>query len=510
MRVIIPMSGRGARFREAGYTTPKPLIEVDGRPIIAHLLEQFPADWPKVFVCNRDHVAQTPIRSVLERLAPGCTVIGIEPHDKGPVHAVLQAAEVLPDEEPCLVNYCDFSFSWDPARFEAFTRRTGCDGAVVGYTGYHPEYLRPTLYAYCRHEDGRLLEIKEKGHFTGDRTSELASSGTYYFKSGALLRHYFARLMAEGPLLNGEGYVSLVFQHLLRDGLHVRVFEIPWFLQWGTPEDLHDYDYWSRTFSGYYRQARKPLPMQLLMPMAGQGTRFGAGLPKFLRPMGGRPMFQAAIDRLPATTSQTLVVRSEHVERVKAAAPGARIVSLPSATDGQAVTCARAADALELSKPVLVSSCDHGLVWDDARWGEAQAGDSDVVVFGQRHYPGADVTPNAFAYIATDGDRITRVSVKEPLSRSPRRDLLLTGTFYFRSAALLMDLIAELRAKDLRVNGELYVDSVVNLAVGRGLQVRAFETDGYLCWGTPEAVREFNWWHDWFNGRTAPRSVVGA
>jgi bifunctional N-acetylglucosamine-1-phosphate-uridyltransferase/glucosamine-1-phosphate-acetyltransferase GlmU-like protein len=216
-------------------------------------------------------------------------------------------------------------------------------------------------------------------------------------------------------------------------------------------------------------------------------------------------MFQAALERLPRTDTQTFVVRSEHAERVRAEVPGAAVVSLSAPTDGQAVTCAMAASALDPERPVLVSSCDHGLVWDDAAWQRALEGGADLIVFGQRHFPGAEITPKAFAYIAAEGDRVTRVSVKEPLSSQPRRDLLLVGTFYFRTAALLGDLIAELRASDLRVNGELYLDSVVNLAVARGLQVRAFETDGYLCWGTPEALREFNYWHDWFTGRAAPR-----
>ena len=54
------------------------------------------------------------------------------------------------------------------------------------------------------------------------------------------------------------------------------------------------------------------------------------------------------------------------------------------------------------------------------------------------------------------------------------------------------------------MNGELYLDSVVNLAIERGLDARAFSCDGYLCWGTPEAVLEFDYWHGWFSGKAAP------
>ena len=88
--------------------------------------------------------------------------------------------------------------------------------------------------------------------------------------------------------------------------------------------------------------------------------------------------------------------------------------------------------------------------------------------------------------------------MKVPLSASPRKDLLLVGTFYFRSPALLEEMIEELERRDIRVNGELYLDSVINLCVERGLDVRVFESDGYLCWGTPEALAEFTYWHRFF------------
>jgi NDP-sugar pyrophosphorylase family protein len=52
MQIIIPMSGFGERFRAEGYTLPKPLIEVEGKPVIAHVVDLFPGDHDFIFVCN--------------------------------------------------------------------------------------------------------------------------------------------------------------------------------------------------------------------------------------------------------------------------------------------------------------------------------------------------------------------------------------------------------------------------------------------------------------------------
>lgn len=508
MHVVIPMAGTGRRFREAGFDLPKPLIPVGGRPMIERLLGAFPDDWPKTFVANEDDLGRTGLADELVRLAPSARVIGIPVHREGPVRTLLAGLEVAPDlfpeNAPVLVNYCDFGFRWDPDAFAAWTERTRCDGAILCYSGFHPEYLRPTMYAYCRVEGDRVLEVREKGHFTPDRTREPASSGSYWFRTGALARDALARYDASGPKIGGEGYVSLIFNTLIADGRDVRSYPIPWFLQWGTPQDLADHEAWARAFARFpTRDPAAPVPAdapQLLMPMAGRGSRFSGEAPKPLRPILGRPMFQAAIDHLPATRGRVLVVRDDFKEDVRAASPDATSVTLDHVTEGQAITCLHGAAALDPDRPVLVSNCDHGLTWDPGAWADLLEDGPDVVVWGIRGFPGADRTPNAFAYLSAEGDRATGMSCKVPLSDRPRDDLLLLGTFWFRRPDIMVDAVRELVRRDRRVNGEFYLDCVVEPCLDAGLDVRVFAADGWLCWGTPDAVAEFDWWHRWFTG----------
>ena len=94
-----------------------------------------------------------------------------------------------------------------------------------------------------------MLEIQEKRPFTDQRMREFASAGTYYFRSGALLKHYFRRAVERGLETNGEFYASMPFNLMVEDGLDVFVWELEHFLQWGTPEDLEEYQAWSRYFS---------------------------------------------------------------------------------------------------------------------------------------------------------------------------------------------------------------------------------------------------------------------
>ena len=103
-------------------------------------------------------------------------------------------------------------------------------------------------YAFCKEENKVLIQIKEKEPFTTNKIDEYASNGTYYFKSGNILKKYFKEAMDVGLSLNGEYYVSLVYNLLVRDGLKVGIFEIQKMLQWGTPYDLEVFQSWFKYF----------------------------------------------------------------------------------------------------------------------------------------------------------------------------------------------------------------------------------------------------------------------
>lgn len=250
MNIIIPMSGIGKRFLEAGYTDPKPLIPVEGKPIIQHVVERFDTENDTfIFVCNEPHLRDTPMRSVLERIVKNKTIVAVPQEKYGPVWATLQASHLIQDDEAYVVNYCDFSWRWDYNDFKKMMLDTRCDGSVISYKGFHPHLLGPNTYASMRATpDHRMIEIREKYSFTPNKMDCYQSSGTYYFSKGSYIKKYFRQLMNKKIDLNGEYYVSLVYNELKTDGLDIFIYEIPYFLQWGTPADLKEYLYWSNYF----------------------------------------------------------------------------------------------------------------------------------------------------------------------------------------------------------------------------------------------------------------------
>ncbi len=243
------MSGIGKRFLDAGYSDPKPLIKTHGKPIIEYVINLFSPEDDYIFICNEDHIKDTDMKSVLEGLKPNSKIISIPSHKLGPVYAVMQAKEFIDDTKPSIVCYCDFNQVWDYKKFQQLVGKDDSDGAIPCYIGFHPHLKGPNKYACCKVDsENHLLEIKEKHSYTENKMDSYNSSGMYYFKSGNMLKKYFQKQLDQGETLNGEHYVSLVYNLLIEDKLKVLVTDVEKFCQWGTPEDLEEYNYWSSYF----------------------------------------------------------------------------------------------------------------------------------------------------------------------------------------------------------------------------------------------------------------------
>lgn len=511
MQIVIPLSGQGSRFKAAGYSDLKPLIKVDGMPMVEHVVRMFPGESRFVFICNEEHLATTGLRATLESLVPEAVIVPIAPHKLGPVHAVLQAQEHIRDDEPTLVNYCDFSVAWNYEDFKKTMAETQPAGCVVAYKGFHPHSLGPNHYAYMREQDGKMLEIQEKQAFTSNKLEEFASCGTYYFESGQTCKHYFAKAMEENLNTNGEFYCSMPYNLIVKDGKTVTIYELDHFLQWGTPEDLEEYVNWS-TYFAYYTQWESslfPSSGTNLIPMAGAGERFsreGYADPKPLIPIGGKPMVEQSLKTLPAAQNWICAVRTEHLENpslepaLKGKSRKLQIIRVDRLTEGQASTCLLARDQIDPEEPLLIAPCDAAMIYDEERYASLTSSqDVDCLVWTFRNHPHANRNPKQYGWAGANAEgKIERVTCKSPLSETPQRDPGIIGTFWFRKARFFLEAADELIRQNRRVNNEFYVDTAIEVLVEQGRSAFIFDVKHYICFGTPDDVRTYQYWERYF------------
>jgi NDP-sugar pyrophosphorylase family protein len=519
--LIIPMSGLGQRFVDAGYKDPKPLIEVDGKPIIQHVVELFPGTKNIKFICNAQHLKETNMHEILKKIDNDCEIYEVPVEGReGPVHAVSLIFDKIEDDKEVIISYCDYGTYWDYNAFLKDTRSRNADGAIACYRGFHPHMLGTDNYAFLKEDlvgSRWMSAIQEKQPFTNDKMSEYASNGTYYFKSGALMKKYFQLLMDKKIKVNNEYYVSMVYNLLVEENLKVNIFEIEHMLQWGTPYDLEVYKDWSEYFQNITKEQPKyfdKLDTTLILPMAGAGSRFskkGYEKPKPFLDVNGYPMIVQAVNCLPETKNKVFICLDEHVKKyniqelLKENYNNASIFTIDKITEGQACTCEIGLinSKLNLDKPILISACDNSVYYDKEKYQKMLEDETiDVIVWTFRNNPTSRNNPNMYAWLETDSnDYVMNVSCKkfDEKKHNLKTSHVIIGTMFFRKASYFMDGLHNNYQENIRSNGEFYVDDIINQNIKNGLRVKVFEVMNYICWGTPDDYETYLYWLRFFD-----------
>jgi dTDP-glucose pyrophosphorylase len=229
MNVLIPMAGAGSRFAQAGYTFPKPLIEVNGKPMIQVVVENLNVDAHFIFLVQKDHYEKYNLKQLLNLIAPGCDIVQVDGITEGAACTTLLAKEFIDNDQPLLMANSDQFAEWNSNEcLYAFTADT-VDGGIVTFEATHPKWSFAKLG-----DDGFVSEVAEKNPI-----SNIATVGIYYWKKGSDYVKYTEQMIEKNIRTNNEFYVCPVFNEAIGDGKKIRVKNIDRMWGLGTPEDLN-------------------------------------------------------------------------------------------------------------------------------------------------------------------------------------------------------------------------------------------------------------------------------
>jgi len=222
-------------------------------------------------------------------------------------------------------------------------------------------------------------------------------------------------------------------------------------------------------------------------------------------------MVVQATSDLPATDRHVFVLRRDMPgfnaidTTLRANFLSVQTIVLDAPTDGQARTALLGWQAIPTASqadgPLTIAACDNGALYCSENLQQLLDDPAtDVIVWVARGYPNAARHPRMYGWVvcAEGSDRVTGVSVKTPLA-DPARDPIITGTFTFRRGDDFARAVERMIARKAMINGEYYIDTCIEDAIALGMNVRIFEIDRYLCWGTPNDLRTFEYWQSCFH-----------
>jgi dTDP-glucose pyrophosphorylase len=231
LNVLIPMAGAGSRFEKAGYFFPKPLIEVNGKPMIQVVIENLNLDANFIYVVQKTHREKYNLDTLLNLLTPNCKIIEVDGLTEGAACTALLAKEYINNDNPLFFANSDQFVEWDSNEFMYKMQETNSDGGIVTFTATHPKWSFAKV-----NSNGLVTEVAEKNPI-----SNTATVGYYYWKRGSDFVKYAEEMIEQNIRVNNEFYVCPVYNNAIKGGLIVRTFDVPKMWGLGTPEDLNYY-----------------------------------------------------------------------------------------------------------------------------------------------------------------------------------------------------------------------------------------------------------------------------
>jgi HAD superfamily hydrolase (TIGR01509 family) len=229
MNVLIPMAGAGTRFQQAGYTFPKPLIDVNGKPMIQVVVDNLNIDATFIYVVQKEHRIKYNLDTLLSLITPGCKIVEVGELTEGAACTTLLAKEWIDNDHQLVMANSDQFIEWDSNEFLYKMIEQNLDGGILSFTATHPKWSFAKI-----DEFGYVTEVAEKNPI-----SDIATVGVYYWSKGSDYVKYAEKMIEKNIRTNNEFYVCPVFNEAIADGKKIKTFNIEKMWGLGTPEDLN-------------------------------------------------------------------------------------------------------------------------------------------------------------------------------------------------------------------------------------------------------------------------------
>ena len=230
MKILIPMAGAGSRFAKEGYTFPKPLIDVMGKPMIQVVVENLDFDCEYIFLVRREHIEKYEgILDTLQRITNGrCSYVQVDELTEGAACTALLAKDLINVEESLLIANSDQFIEYQPKNFESLKNLTDVDSIVFTFNAVHPKWSFVKT-----NSRGFVTEVAEKRPI-----SDIATCGIYWYRKGSDFVKYAEKMIDKDIRVNNEFYIAPVYNELIQDGKTLIPFYVENMWGIGTPEDL--------------------------------------------------------------------------------------------------------------------------------------------------------------------------------------------------------------------------------------------------------------------------------
>jgi dTDP-glucose pyrophosphorylase len=229
--ILIPMAGDGSRFKNAGYTFPKPIIEINNKPMIQLVVENLNIKANFIYIVKKEHYEKYNLKYLLNLITPNCKIVQVDKLTEGAACTTLLAKEYINDDKHLIIANSDQFMEWNSNSFYYSVNEDVSDGYILTFKATHPKWSFVKL-----NEEGFVTEVAEKKPI-----SDIATVGIYFWRKGSDYVKYAEQMIQKNIRVNNEFYTAPVFNEAILDNKKIKIFNVEKMWGLGTPEDLNYY-----------------------------------------------------------------------------------------------------------------------------------------------------------------------------------------------------------------------------------------------------------------------------
>lgn len=229
------MGGRGQRFVSAGYATPKPFIDVLGKPMFQVAIENLNIDGKYFLIVIPEYYDRTV--NYAKNFLPDAKIIVLNEQVNGAVPACISALDQINSSinwiDPVIISNCDQVLDWNSDHFLDYCKSNDLHGAVPTFFANSTAHSYALNYKHCPY---RIKEIQEK-KIIGNH----ALCGIHYWRTTNLCYLGLKASLAGPPHFNNDYYIAPTYNELIKCGKIIHRYGVDKMNILGTPYDLERY-----------------------------------------------------------------------------------------------------------------------------------------------------------------------------------------------------------------------------------------------------------------------------
>ncbi len=247
---IIPIAGKGSRFLDAGFKTPKPLLMFNNYLLIEHSFASMPKSKRNIVISRLNNFYVSKLNKKLKETLYNCNIINLDGLTNGQLDSCLAAKNHLNKSDSVLISSCDYSLQYDIEKWNDFRKKQEVD-IIIWTNKLNSMPIKDyAAFAYCSISgENNVTKIAEKKCISKKPWHDPMVVGTFWFRNWEIFLEMESCVKLNGSFENTkENFIGANINYLIQKGYKVKCFWVDRWISFGDPFEYEMIHYWSDFF----------------------------------------------------------------------------------------------------------------------------------------------------------------------------------------------------------------------------------------------------------------------